>query len=244
MAWLITVAVIAATWEVVVRAKLVSPAMLAAPSEIAMRCDALLRPTAHLGDVVSTLAYALSAFTLSVPIGITAGIAIGNRGHASEPLAFILDFLRSIPATALVPVFFLMAGAGAGTKLAAGCFSSSLVVALATLHGMRSIPSTRCETADLLGIEGLRRIWLVTLPSAAREIFLGCRAGVSLALILVVVAEMLIGGNQGLGRVIFDMRYTDDKPLMYAAILTTGVMGYCLNAVVGRFERIVVHWRQ
>ncbi|HVF58884.1 MAG TPA: ABC transporter permease subunit [Thermoanaerobaculia bacterium] len=236
-------AAIGTAWELIVRSGMVSPAMLAAPSEIATRCGVLLQPAEHLADVVSTLAYALTAFTLSVPIGVTIGLAIGDRGHTSEPLAFVLDFLRSIPATALVPVFFLMSGVGAGTKLAAGCFSSSLVIALATVHGLRSIPSTRRETADLLRIEGLQRVWLVTLPSAAREILLGCRAGVSLALILVVVAEMLIGGNRGLGRVIFDMRYTDDKPLMYAAILATGIMGYGLNAVVGGLERLVIYWR-
>ena len=243
LAWVLTMAAIAGAWEAVVRLRMVSPAMLAAPSEIGGRVGALLQPTAHLADLVSTLAYALAAFILSVPIGVATGLAIGDRGHMSEPLAFVLDFLRSIPATALVPVFFLMAGAGAGTKLAAGCFSSSLVIALATVHGLRAIPGTRRETADLLRISGSRRVLLVTLPSAAREILLGCRAGVSLALILVVVSEMLIGGNRGLGRVIFDMRYTDDKPLMYAAILATGVMGYGLNAVVGAFERIIIYWR-
>lgn len=244
LAWFVTIFTFGAAWEVVVKVRIVSPAMLAAPSEIVSRWPALLQPNAHLGDVITTLAYSLAAFALSVPIGVVTGLIVGNRGYTSEPLAFGLDFLRSIPATALVPVFFLMAGAGAGTKLAAGCFSSSLVVALATVHGLRSIPSTRIETADLLRIEGLRRVWLVSLPSAAQEILLGCRAGVSLALILVVVAEMLIGGNRGLGRVIFDMRYTDDKPLMYAAILATGVMGYGLNAVVIWLERTVIYWRQ
>lgn len=223
---------------------LVSPAMLATPSEIAGRITVLLQPSGYLADTISTLAYALTAFTLSVPIGVAVGLTIGGRGLSSEPLAFILDFLRSIPATALVPVFFLIAGTGAGTRLAAGCFSSALVIALSTIHGMHSIPSTRCETANLLNIVGFRRVWLVTLPSAAREIFLGCRTGVSLALILVVVAEMLIGGNRGLGRVIFDMRYTDDKPLMYAAILATGVIGYGLNAIVGTLERVAIFWRQ
>ena len=87
------------------------------------------------------------------------------------------------------------------------------------------------------------RFLLLDLPEAAPHIFLGLRTGISLALILVVVSEMLIGSNNGLGKVIQDMRYTDDKGRMYAALITSGAIGYVYNQVLRVIELRVVHWR-
>ena len=84
---------------------------------------------------------------------------------------------------------------------------------------------------------------LLDLPEAAPQLFLGMRTGISLALILVVVSEMLIGSNRGLGKVIADMRYTDDTPRLYAAIVVAGAIGFFYNALVAFAEQQLVHWR-
>jgi NitT/TauT family transport system permease protein len=84
---------------------------------------------------------------------------------------------------------------------------------------------------------------LLDLPEAAPQIFLGMRTGISLALILVVVSEMLIGSNRGLGRVIADMRYTDDTPRLYAALIVAGAIGFFFNILISFIERQLVHWR-
>lgn len=89
----------------------------------------------------------------------------------------------------------------------------------------------------------MRRFWLVDIPEAAPQIFLGLRTGISLALILVVVSEMLIGSNHGLGKVIADMRYTDDKGRMYAALITTGMIGFACNKLLMLIEKKTIHWR-
>ncbi|PYS21122.1 MAG: hypothetical protein DMF72_18415 [Acidobacteria bacterium] len=252
LGWVITILAIVVIWEGVLRAGWVSPAALAHPWEVALAVPRVLSPE-RLGengltrgngaDVWSTVWRSFLAFLISVPCGVIAGFAIFFGGRASAPAQFLLDFLRSVPATALVPVFFIIIGTDDTTKIAIGTFSSSLVICLATIAGLSARNSTRIGIAKILGVTGFRRLILLDLPEAAPHVFLGLRAGISLALILVVVGEMLIGSSRGLGKVINDMRFSDDKPRMYAAILVIGVVGYVYNLALSWLDRRIIHWR-
>ena len=236
-------AVALGAWQLCVSGGLVSPATLAGPWELARALPKLLSPSGGLPDVASTAWASLLAFLLSAPLGLSLGVLAYTAGEAGAAAEFSLDFLRSVPATALTPAFLILFGLSFGTKVALGAFSSALVIALATLSGLRRGNPTRRAVASTLGLTGARRLLLVELPEAAPQFFLGLRAGVSLALILVVVAEMMIGSTRGLGKVISDMRYTNDVPLLYAAIFAAGVIGYAYNRLLLLAERRLLHWR-
>ena len=61
------------------------------------------------------------------------------------------------------------------------------------------------------------------------QTFVGLRNGVSLALVIIVVAEMFIGSQDGLGHSVFEAQQLFDMPRMYAAIFAAGALGYGLN---------------
>ncbi len=240
--WIVFFVAISVLWEGVLRIGWVSPAILAHPWEVALAIPKLLMSSEHLSDTLSTLRFSLIAFLLSVPCGCLAGTLIYFSRGAQAPAEFTVDFLRSIPATAMVPIFFLFFGIDDQTKIFIGMFSSALVIAVATINGLRGRNKTRMSVAGILGLRGWRRIMYVDIPESAQQLFLGMRTGISLALILVVVTEMLIGGNKGLGRVISDTRYSDDKGLMYAALVATGIIGYIFNMSIRITEKKFMHW--
>ena len=242
-AWLICFGVTIVVWEGAFALNLVSPAALAHPGEVVQALPRVLSMSGNLPDVWSTISRSILAFAISLPIGLVAGFLIFFGGEARPPAEFLLDFLRSIPATALVPVFLIIYGIGDTTKIAVGAFSSALIICLSALAGLRGRSSTRLGVARTLGLTGLKRMVLLDLPEAAPHLFLGMRTGISLALILVVVSEMLIGSNRGLGKVIADMRYTDDTPRLYAALIVAGAIGFLYNTFVAFAEKQLVHWR-
>jgi ABC-type nitrate/sulfonate/bicarbonate transport system permease component len=242
LVWITFFAGVILIWDGVIRFGLVSPAALARPLETFLTLPRLFLPSENLADISSTVTRSLIAFLISIPCGLIAGVACFYAGRAKAPGEFTIDFLRSIPATALVPMFLIIFGIGDSAKIAAATFSSSLVIALSVIIGLRGRNLTRLGVARIFGLTGLKRVLLLDLPEAAPQIFLGLRTGISLALILVVVAEMLIGSNHGVGKVILDMQYTDDKGRMYAAIIVAGGIGYLYNLVLGLIERSI-HWR-
>jgi ABC-type nitrate/sulfonate/bicarbonate transport system permease component len=238
---LVVVGIPVVFWEAICYFHLVSPAVVAAPSEIVKVLPAFLPWSGNGPDLLSTLAYSVMAFVVSIPIGVGIGALVYYS--ALDEAQYVLDFMRSIPATALVPLFLLIIGLSDRTKLTVGAFSSCLVIGLATTRGLYGLNRIRQDIIRLVGLSRSRRVFLVDLPESAESIFIGLRAGISLSLILVVVTEMMVGGHRGLGRVISDMRFTDDKPRMYAAILVTGLVGYLLNSLLAKIETRLVHWR-
>ena len=82
----------------------------------------------------------------------------------------------------------------------------------------------------------------VMLLESLPQTFVGLRNGVSLALVIVVVAEMLIGSTDGLGNRVFEAQQLFAMPDMYAAIFAAGALGYGLNLLFLLVERRFVHW--
>ena len=74
------------------------------------------------------------------------------------------------------------------------------------------------------------------------QTFVGLRNGVSLALVIVVVAEMFIGSTDGLGQRVFEAQQLFAMPDMYAAIFAAGALGYGLNLLFMLVEKRFVHW--
>jgi NitT/TauT family transport system permease protein len=82
----------------------------------------------------------------------------------------------------------------------------------------------------------------VLLWESLPQTFIGLRSGISIALVIVIVAEMFIGTEQGLGKRIIDAQQVLNVKDMYASILITGMLGYVLNVLFLVIEKRFVHW--
>lgn len=74
------------------------------------------------------------------------------------------------------------------------------------------------------------------------QTFIGLRSGISIALVIVIVAEMFIGTETGLGKRIIDAQQVLNIKDMYASILITGILGYALNRLFMLIEKRCIHW--
>lgn len=81
-------------------------------------------------------------------------------------------------------------------------------------------------------------IFFETLP----QTFVGLRTAVSLALVVIIVAEMFIGATDGMGHRIIDAQISYSLTDMYGSILIAGALGYGLNLVLLFLERSLIHW--
>jgi len=228
-------------WELLFILKWKSPATLPSPIEVFASFPFFL--TKNYFDILSTTLKSTIAFLVSAPIGVITGYLIFNGKQLRYSNELLLDFLRSIPATALVPIFLMVLGPHDSTRVAIGIFSSSLIICLATLQGLKNKNLTRQHISKIIGLSGVKQFLYIDIPESLPQIFIGFRAGVSLALILVVVSEMLIGAENGLGKVINDTQYSDAIPKVYCALIVTGLIGYLYNYILIVIERKIIHWQ-
>jgi ABC-type nitrate/sulfonate/bicarbonate transport system permease component len=174
---------------------------------------------------------------LAIPIGIV----IGSSRLLYRAMRGVIEFLRPIPSVALIPLAILIYGTGLESKVFLAAFAAFWQLLVATLYGVQDVDPVATDTARSFGFSRLQRLFRVTLPSAVPYIATGLRIASAVSLILTVTAELVIG-SAGLGRSINLARSGGNEELMYALILTTGILGVLLNGIFVHAERRVLRW--
>jgi NitT/TauT family transport system permease protein len=193
-------------------------------------------------DLTQTLGRVLWSFAIAAGLGVPIGIVIGANERLYRSAEFLIDFCRSTPATAMFPLFMLVFGLGDQGKVALAAFSALLTIVFNVAYGVLNARKTRILAARSMGAGRIRIfadvIFLETLP----QTFVGLRAGISLSLVVIVVAEMFIGGMDGMGHRIIDDQMSYNLKDMYGSLILSGALGYCLNYAFLLIERYFVHW--
>ncbi len=192
--------------------------------------------------MLATMGKTFVAVCVSIPLGVALGITIRTAVLWRGLLSGILDFLRSIPIVALVPLFIMIVGIDAGSAVAAAVFASTPLMALSTLTGLQSGSVTRHHVIALSEMPRWSRWLYVHIPEMLPQLLLGVRASVSAALVGVVVMEMMVSSGAGIGMTIQTLRYSDDLGTLYAAIVWLGFFGYSMNMFLIWVERRTLHW--
>lgn len=195
-----------------------------------------------LYDAWKTLERVLKAFVLAAILGIPAGLALGARKSIYRCSEFLIDFFRSTPATAMFPLFLLIFGLGDFSKIAVAAFAAWLLIVFNTAYGVMNARPTRLLAARSMGATGARAFRDVVFYETLPQTLVGLRSAVSLALVVIVVAEMFIGATDGMGKRIIDAQISYELTDMYGSILISGALGYFLNLLFIVFEGVVVHW--
>jgi sulfonate transport system permease protein len=238
---LIGIAGLLAIWSLVTWRQWVDPVLL--PSPTATFSSLLQGMEGKLGfDFLKTIYRTAASTLIAAVIAIPLGIVLGSSERLYRSLEFVIDFFRSTPASAMFPLFLVLFGVGDETKIAVAAFGAVLVILFNVAYGVMNARKTRLLAAKVMGASRWRVLFDVMLLESLPQTFVGLRNGVSLALVIIVVAEMFIGSQDGLGHSVFEAQQLFDMPRMYAAIFAAGALGYGLNLLFLLIERRFVHW--
>ena len=195
-----------------------------------------------LTDLWFTLKRVAYAFVVAGALGVPVGILLGASQKVYRSVEFLVDFFRSTPATAMFPLFLLLFGLGDFSKIAVAAFAAWLIVIFNVSYGVMNARQTRMLAARSLGASRMRTFIDVVFYETLPQTFIGLRTAVSMALVVIIVAEMFIGATDGLGHRIIDAQISYELTDMYGSILVTGALGYMLNALFLVTEQRLVHW--
>jgi NitT/TauT family transport system permease protein len=239
---LIGVALLIFVWYVAVWVRVVDPLLLPSPFRTfqAMWSGMTGGKLGH--DFMRTVERTTAATLIAAAIAIPSGIVLGASEKLYRSVEFVVDFFRSTPASAVFPLFLVLFGVGDKTKIYVAAFGAVLVILFNVAYGVMNARKTRLLAAKVMGASRLRVLTDVMLMESLPQTFVGLRNGVSLALVIVVVAEMFIGSVDGLGQRVFEAQQLFEMPDMYAAIFAAGALGYGLNLLFMLIERRFVHW--
>jgi ABC-type nitrate/sulfonate/bicarbonate transport system permease component len=196
---------------------------------------------AFWSNVLLTLAGWAAGLALASLIAVPAGILIGSSRRAYQMLRLPIEFLRPIPSVALIPLAVLVFGTRFPNKLFLVTFACVWPLLFQSIYGVQDVDPVAVDTARAFGFGRLQRLALVVLPSSAPYIATGLRIASSVALILAVTSELVVG-VPGLGSAINIAASGGDFALMYALIAVAGLLGVSLNALFARLEGWALRW--
>ena len=230
-------------WGVVSGFRLVDPLFLPSPWSVANRLISLFFSG---GDIYSPLWRSVRrmffGFAIGVTTGVPSGIILGSSIRLYKSFEVLIDFLRSIPSTAFLPLFMLLLGVGDGPKIAVVVFGCFFVCVINSASGVVHSSPSRLFVAQVMHASKSFTFFKVRLFEAMPSISAGIRISISYAVVLVVVSEMFIGTDVGLGRLIYDAHFSYRTARMYAAITVAGTLGYVANRLFAAVESQVLHW--
>ncbi|RBP01192.1 ABC-type nitrate/sulfonate/bicarbonate transport system permease component [Roseiarcus fermentans] len=246
LAWraasLAVVAALIALWGEIAALKLISPVFLPAPGRVwAALQHGLLR--ADLGEkLIGTVSHMLGGWAAASIAGVALGALIGSSRTARDYIAPTLEFLRPLPASAVIPVAIALFGLTPEMALGVIAFGSIWPVLLAAIHGFAAIEPRLVEVERVLGLTRWQRIAKISLPSATPDILAGLRLGLTVSLILAVVCEM-IAGLDGLGQWVLLAARAYKSADIFAGVVLLGAIGVVANAAISVVESRMLRWR-
>jgi len=231
-----------ALWEAVCAAHVVRAVLLPGPiATLTYLVQGLVNGTL-VADTLVTLERTLESFAIGALLGVPVGIVFGSNVRLYRSVEFVVDFFRSTPASALIPLFILFFGISDINKVAIAAFSVLLIVMFNSAYGVMNARRSRVLAAKVMGASSFAIFRDVLVFESLPQTFVGLRGGISTALVIVVVAEMFIGSDLGLGHRIIEGEQILHVTDMYASILIAGLLGYALNVLFVILDRRLIHW--
>jgi ABC-type nitrate/sulfonate/bicarbonate transport system permease component len=177
-----------AVWEVWARA---ADSFYAPPPSEVARVAWEVWPTADfLSEVAASLQRLAAGFVLGAGTGILVGLLMGASLGVRRALDPLVELVRATPAIAVVPVLIVVFGLGDSTLIAVIAFGVVFPVLVGTVEGVRTVSPEARDTATMLHVRRVERVFRIYFPAALPSIVAGLRVALSIGLVMVVISEL------------------------------------------------------
>ena len=239
--WIALVAVIG-LWQLAGNAGLVNPVFLPTPAAIGRAIYQL----AISGALWHHLSYSLlrigTGWILGTVAGVAVGFAIGLSSLARGVGITFISALFPIPKIALLPLLILWLGIGEQPKIATIALGVFFSTAISVYSGVDAVPRNLIRMAQSFNVPFHAIVRRVIWPGALPSILSGFRITASVALLLVVSAEM-IGAEFGIGAFVLQAGNLMQTDQLLAGVVILSLFGLAVGRLINLLETRLLHWR-
>ncbi|ROO84326.1 NitT/TauT family transport system permease protein [Actinocorallia herbida] len=215
---------------------------LPGPIEVAEQGRELISDGTLFDDALASLRRVLIGFALGTALAVPVGFLMGWYGTARGLLEPWVQFFRTIPPLAIIPLAIVLLGIGETPKLVVIGLGAFLSCVISTFQGVIGVDSTLINAARVLGANDRVIFARVVVPASSPFIIVGMRVGLGSAWATLVAAE-LIAAQEGLG---FRMQHAQiyyDLPTIFVGLITIGVLGLLMDRLLLAAERRLTGWQ-
>ena len=235
---LIVPVVVLALWEFLAFTQVISPVFFPPPSKLFVIGIELTADGTLVLHIQKTLSRMLPAFVFGSIGGLVVGLALGSSRMARRLFEPSLLAMYSIPKIALLPILLAIFGVGEGALTGLVTISVFFYVWIYTMSAAMRTPENLLRTARAFGANRFNIVTGVIFRSALPETMSGVRVGVTVALLVCLTAEYVLGA-EGIGYLILGSRSLGQHSLSYLGVLIASVTGLLLQLGVKRLDAVL-----
>jgi len=219
----------------------VDPVLFTTPSKVFAAAVTMIGSGELWTYLWPSLVVLLIGLTLAALVGVATGLLLARYWVLDVALGVYITFLYSTPSVALVPLIVLWAGFETTAKVIILFLFAFFPMAINTYQGVKNVDPKLVEVGRAFRCSE-RQLWAnIVLPGALPFIVTGLRLAVGRGLIGMVLAD-LYTAISGIGYLIVRTASTYQVDKMFVPIVTLGVLGVTLTALLRALEIKVAPW--
>jgi len=236
---LVSLAIFLGIWQLA--AMNVDPVLFTSPVKVAVAAAGMIASGELWAGLWPSLLVLAMGLTLAIIFGTLLGLALARFRILDVGLTVYITFLYSIPSVALVPLIVLWAGYETTAKVIILFLFAFFPMVINTYQGVKSVDPKLLEVGRAFRCSE-RQLWAnIVLPGALPFIVTGIRLAVGRGMIGMVLAD-LYTAISGIGYLIVRSASTFQVDKMFVPIVTLGLLGVTLTALLRVVEKQVAPW--
>jgi NitT/TauT family transport system permease protein len=216
---------------------------LPTPPEVVSQAATLIGNGTLGKDVVASLTRVLAGFGLGTAVAVPIGFLMGWYGTVRGLVEPWIQFFRTIPPLAIIPLAIVLMGIGETPKIFVIFLAAFLACVISTFQGVVNVDRTLINAARVLGANDLTIFLRVVVPASTPFILVGMRVGLGSAWATLVAAE-LIAAQQGLGYRMQNAQLYYDLPTIFVGLISIGILGLVMDRLLLLTERKLTGWQE
>lgn len=179
-------------------------------------------------------------YLLAVLVAIPVGFLIGMSPLMSRALDPFIQIMKPVSPLAWMPLALYTIKDSSTSSIFVIFICALWPMLINTAFGVASVRKEWLNVARTLEVGAFRRAFTVILPAAAPTIVTGMRISIGIAWLVIVAAEMLVGGT-GIGYFVWNEWNNLSITNVIVSILAIGFVGMLLDQLLARFQHLVTY---
>ncbi|GAA1018753.1 ABC transporter permease [Acrocarpospora pleiomorpha] len=230
-----------ALWWIV--AEVTDNALAPKPPDVVIALGDGLREGWLIDHTIASLGRVAAGFVLGVLLAIPAGFLMGWYRVARGMLEPWVQFFRTVPPLALIPLVIVFLGIGESAKVFVIFLAAFLSCVIATFQGVRNVDLTYINAARVLGAKDGTIFARVVIPASTPYIFVGMRVALGSSWATLVAAELLAAPT-GLGRMMQSAQQFLQTDRIVVGVVMIGTLGFAMDRLLLIVERRLTSWQE
>ena len=216
-----------------------NPFLIPPPLEVIRTAIPMMMSGEIFADVSISMSRILVGFFSGSLIGVIFGVLLGRIRLLHDLLDPIMELLRYLSPTAMIPIAVIWFGIGELSKYFLIFWGTFFIVLINTTAGVWRAPIARQRAAECLGANRLQIFLMVVIPSAVPYIVTGMRVAMASSFMSIIPAEIL-AADSGIGYLLQKSSMLLQTNRIFVALLTICILGFAVDRMFRFFVQRVL----